>query len=84
MKSHESQWRIEKTERGFVCVCWRGKRGRDWEELGPSCDLGSNYTGNASLGRVEEPLLWDFPGRNCWSEVPGIQEFPKQTQAPTR
>lgn len=68
---------------GCVCVL-EGQRGEGLGELGPSCDLGNNYTGNASLGRVEEPLLWDFPGRNCWSEVPGIQEFPKQTQAPTR
>lgn len=52
-------------------------------DLGLSCDLDSNYTGNASLERVEESSQGDFPGGNCWSEVPGIQEFPKQAQAPT-
>lgn len=52
---------------------------RDWdgmamggEELGLTGDLGSHYTGNASVGSVEEPPLRDFPGRNFWAEFPGI------------
>lgn len=70
----------EMTSRGRA---WRGCEAVQGEELGPGCDLGEGHTGNASLEPGEEAPPWDFPGRNCWAGVPGIQEFPKQTQAPT-